>query len=118
VATAGATLSKWAGRALLFAVVGMLTAFALYLHVALGVNPRWVSVMGLTSVIFGLAVYKTRDRWQDWRYWVALLVCLAFHFGLIVAIQVYLATFPLAILGFLGAFESAGIFWILLTVTD
>jgi hypothetical protein len=112
------TVNKWLGRVLLFAVVGISIALALYLHVALGMNPRWVSTLGLTSVIFGLAVHETKDNWKCGRYWLALLACLIFHFALLCAVRVRLAEFPLAILGVFGTLECGAIFWILLTVCD
>jgi len=115
---AKATMNKWVGRVLLFAVVGISTAFALYLHVVVGMNPRWVSTLGLTSVIFGLAVYKTKDNWKCGRYWMALVGCLIVHFALLYAVRIYVAEFPLALLGVFGALESGGIFWILLTACE
>jgi len=110
--------SKFSVGALQLAATVALTGLGLYLLLAGRLSARSLSMMILTSGIFGLAAYQTRDKWQDRRYWVTLLGCLAIHVALVTAIRVYLAPAPLAILGFFGAFECAALVWLLLTVCE
>ena len=112
------TGKRFAVGALQLAVTLALTALLLYLALVVRMNSKWITLLIMTAGIFGLAIYETRDKWQDWRYWVTVLACLIVHFALIVAGQKYLAGLPTAILGVFGTLESGGIFWILLTVCE
>jgi hypothetical protein len=110
--------NKWVARVLLFLGVSIAIVFAMYLHEVIGIEVRTVSALALTAGIFGLAVHETSDNWGHRRYWIALITCLIVHFALLATVRTYLPEFPLAILGAFGTLESAGIFWILLTVCD
>ena len=113
---ANETRSRFPGGALQLAVTLALTGLGIYLLIAGKLSPLWMAMLLMTSGIFGLAAYQTRDKWQDWRYWVALSACLVIHCAFVAVVRVYLRSIPLAILGFVGAFECAAIVWILLTV--
>lgn len=93
-----------------------LTALALYLLFTGRISAGVLRFLFFTSIIFGLAVWETRDKWEHRRYWLMLVACLAIHFILIVVIRTYLAEFPMVIWGVLGTIEAAGVFWILLSV--
>jgi hypothetical protein len=113
---ANETRNKLAVGALQLAVTLALTALGLYLLLAGKLSASWMAMSLMTSGIFGLAAYQTRDKWQDWRYWATLSACLVVHCALVAAVRVYLASIPLAIVGFFGAFECAAMVWALLMV--
>jgi hypothetical protein len=113
---ANETRNKFAAGALQLAVTLALTALGLYLLLAGKLSASWMAMLLMTSGIFGLAAYQTRDKWQDRRYRVTLSACLVVHCALVAVVRVYLTSIPLAVVGFFGALECAGVVWILLIV--
>jgi uncharacterized membrane protein len=112
------TRNKFAVGVLQLAVTLALTALGLYLLFAGKMSARQLGLLLMTCLIFGLAIYWTKDKWQYWRYWAALLACLVIHFALLLVLQTYLGQLPTAILGVCGTFECAGTVWVLLTVCE
>jgi len=92
------------------------TAVGLYLLLSGRISSGMLRLLFFTSIIFGLAVWETRDSWEHRRYWFVLVVCLTLHFMAVAAIRAYLPQFPMVIWGILGTIEAAGVFWILLSV--
>lgn len=110
--------NKMVVGALQLGITLVLTAFYLYLILSVKMNPRLLSILGISLGIFGLAVWETKDKWQYSRYWVFLLGCLIVHLCLVALLRVFLGELPTAILGFFGTLEFGVLFWILLNAGE
>ena len=55
-------------------VVAALSVCALALYLAdSGVDFKWITIGGLTLLLFGSVCYHTRDLWNNARYWATLV---------------------------------------------
>lgn len=109
---------RFAVGALQLAVTVILTSLGIYLLLAGKMSANILGLLLMTCIIFGLAIWETRDKWRRWLYWLTTLGCLTIHAALVALLWGYVARLPTAILGVLGTLECAGIFWILLLVGE
>jgi hypothetical protein len=69
----------------LLAALGVV-GLCLYLELE-GVDPKWIHAGGFTVFVFGFVAFKTREFWNNVRYWLLLLSLVIAHSVVVATVQ-------------------------------
>jgi hypothetical protein len=95
-------------------VLGALSIVGIAIYVALcGVDFKWVLIGVLTLFFFGFVCYRTRDFWQNGRYWSVIGAALVLHVLGVTLIQRGRPMFPGGFYILFGILESMLLFTII-----
>jgi hypothetical protein len=83
----------------------LLCGLAIYL-MQVGIDTKWVVICGETLFFFGYVCYRTKDLWQDRRYWATFGGLLAVHCVAVFLLQRNRPMFPGIYYGFFGIVEG------------
>jgi hypothetical protein len=116
MSSANEPMNRWVARFFLLVGAGLAVALALYLTFVMKFDVRWVGVVGVSLVLFGLLIHEFKDYWRDGRYWAIVLASLAAHFAMLYTVRTHLHDFPLAIVGAFATLEAGVVAWLIITV--